>query len=114
MAFCTCSSTLNNTGKTSKQTSVAAGKVLYAVQLKADDGTVNEIPSDVDFTQEYLDAKINETDETKRWFPIGTFVNNEDTRGDVITESFSDVGIKCNLDSAFLIINPDFKGLCAG
>ena len=90
MAFCTCSSTLNNTGKTSKQTSVAAGKVLYAVQLKADDGTVNEIPSDVDFTQEYLDAKINETDETKRWFPIGTFVNNEDTRGDVITESFSD------------------------
>lgn len=94
MAFCGCSSTLGGTGVPNKQRVVSSGVGLIAVPLKADDGTLNQILAGDTIDQAYIDAKINEEDESKRWYPIGRidFRNQEDTRADPITETFSDGG----------------------
>ena len=92
MAFCGCSSTLGGTGVPNKQRVVSSGVGLIAVPLKADDGTLNQILTGDVINQAYVDAKVNEEDESKRWYPIGKidFRNQEDTRADPITETFSD------------------------
>lgn len=94
MAFCRCSSTLGGTGVPNKQRVVSSGVGLIAVPLKADDGTLNQILAGDVIDQTYVDAKINEEDESKRWYPVGRidFRNQEDTRADPITETFSDGG----------------------
>lgn len=88
--FCACNGTLNNTGIPSKQRAIQSGVRLFVVQMKADDGTENGIAPDDVIDQAYLDALINHADQSKRWYPIGTFQNQEDVRGDAITETFSD------------------------
>lgn len=92
MEFCACNDSILNTGTPSKQRVIASGVKLIAVRMKADDGTLNQIASSDVINQTYLDALINNDDESKRWYPIGTFRNQEDTRADPITESFSDGG----------------------
>lgn len=94
MAFCGCNGTLGATGVPNKQRIVNSGVGLIAVPLKADDGTLNEILATDVIDQAYIDARINEEDESKRWYPIGRidFRNQEDTRADPITETFSDGG----------------------
>lgn len=92
MAFCGCSSTLGGTGVANKQRIVISGVGLIAVPLKADDGTLNQILATDTIDQAYIDAKINEEDESKRWYPIGRvdFRNQEDVRADPTTETFTD------------------------
>lgn len=90
MEFCACNGTILNTGAPSKQRVVASGIGLIAVRMKADDGTLNEVLATQTVDQAYIDARINDEDESKRWFPIGRFQNEEDTRADPITESFTD------------------------
>lgn len=90
MEFCSCNGTILNTGTPSKQRVIGTGVKLIAVQLKADDGTFNQIDKSEVIDQAYLDAKINHEDPSKRWYPIGSFTNEEDVRGDAITETFSD------------------------
>lgn len=90
MEFCACNGSILNTGTPSKQRVIASGVKLIAVRMKADDGSNNEILSSDDIDQAYVDALINNEDESKRWYPIGTFKNQEDVRGDALTESFSD------------------------
>jgi len=94
MAFCGCDSTLGNTGVPNKQRVVSAGVGLIAVPLKADDGTFNRIAATDVIDQAYLDARVNDEDESKRWYPIGRvdFRNQDDVRADPTTESFSDGG----------------------
>jgi hypothetical protein len=58
--------------------------------MKADDGTPNQILASDTIDQAYIDALINNEDESKRWYPIGVFKNQEDVRADALTESFSD------------------------
>lgn len=95
MAFCECSSKLGGTGTPNKQRVVSSGVGLIAVPLKADDGTFNRIGAADVIDQAYIDAKINEEDESKRWYPLGKidFRNQEDVRADPVTESFSDGSI---------------------
>ena len=90
MEFCACSGSLLNTGTPNKQRVVASGVKLIAVRMKADDGTENNILSSDVIDQAFVDAKINNDDDSKRWFPIGEFKNQEDVRADPLTESFSD------------------------
>jgi hypothetical protein len=90
MEFCACNGSILNTGVPNKQRVVASGVILVAVPMKADDGTFNQIANDAVIDQAYIDALINNDDESKRWYPIGEFKNQEDVRGDVVTESFND------------------------
>lgn len=90
MDFCACNGSILNTGTPNKQRVVASGAKFLAVPLKADDGSFNQILASDVIDQAYLDARINDEDESKRWYPIGKFDNQEDTRADPITETFSD------------------------
>ncbi len=90
MEFCACNDSILNTGTPNKQRVVASGVKLIAVRMKADDGTLNQILATDTIDQAYVDAKINEEDESKRWYPIGIFNNEEDVRADPVTETFSD------------------------
>ncbi len=90
MEFCGCNGSILNTGTPNKQRVVSSGVKLIAVRMKADDGSSNQILSTDSINQAYVDALVNHVDESKRWYPIGTFKNQEDVRGDAIAESFSD------------------------
>jgi hypothetical protein len=90
MELCACSGSILNTGTPDNQRVIASGVKLFAVKMKADDGTLNEISSADTIDQAYLDALINNEDESKRWYPIGEFRNEEDLRADAVTESFTD------------------------
>lgn len=90
MNFCACNGSILNTGTPNKQRVVSSGVKFIAVPLKADDGSFNQILASDVIDQAYLDARINDEDESKRWYPIGKFDNPEDTRADPITETFSD------------------------
>ena len=90
MEFCACTSDPLNTGTPSKQRAVKSGVKLIAVRMKADDGSNNEILATDTIDQAYLDALINNEDESKRWYPIGVFKNQDDVRADAQTESFND------------------------
>lgn len=92
MEFCACNGSILNTGTPNKQRVVASGVKLIAVPLKADDGTFNQILASDTIDQAYVDALVNNEDESKRWYPIGNFRNEEDLRADPITETFSDGG----------------------
>lgn len=89
MEFCACNGSILNTGTPNKQRVIASGVKLIAVRMKADDGTPNEILATDVIDQAYVDALINNEDESKRWYPIGDFQNEEDTRADPVTESFA-------------------------
>ena len=90
MEFCACNGSLLNTGTPEKQRVAASGVKFIAVRMKADDGTYNQILANDVIDDAYVLAKINEEDESKRWYPIGEFRNQEDVRADPTTESFSD------------------------
>lgn len=90
MGLCECSKGLQNTGTPSKQRVISSGDKIIAVRMKADDGTANEIDAGDSITQTYLDALINNSDESKRWYPIGTFKSQDDTRTESLSESFTD------------------------
>lgn len=92
MEFCACNGSILNTGTPSKQRVVASGVKLIAVRMKADDGTLNQILATDVIDQAYLDARLNDEDESKRWYPIGDFRNQEDVRADAVTETFNDGG----------------------
>lgn len=89
-AQCACSGTLQNTGLGSKNSIIADGTKLIAVQVKADDGSFNEIPEGTVIDSTFIDGLVNNTDQSKKWFPIGDFRNVTDTRADPVTEAFSD------------------------
>lgn len=90
MSICECGTTLQATGTPNKQSAVSSGSVLIAVYMKADDGTANQILATDTIDQAYIDARINDTDASKRWYPIGEFKSPQDSRADPISESFSD------------------------
>lgn len=89
MEFCACSGSLLDTGTPDKQRVVASGVKLIAMRLKADDGTFNQILASDTIDAAYVEAKINEEDESKRWYPIGEFENQEDVRADAATETLT-------------------------
>lgn len=89
-AFCSCASTLANTGGPNGQKLIDIGVKLIAVNLIANDGTQNHISSSDTIDATYVNAKLNNVDKTKRWFPVGTFSNVAETREDPNFQEFDD------------------------
>ena len=91
MSFCECNTTIQNTGVPNKQTLGDVANKLIIVQQFADDGSRNSIPVAQVIDQAYLDARVSDTDASKRWYPLPAGLKNvEDVRADPITESFND------------------------
>jgi hypothetical protein len=69
--------------------------MLIAVPQVADDGTFNEIDlvSDV-LDPSYFTAKVNDTDATKRWYPVSDVIGIVDERGDPVTETIDTTDFK--------------------
>src|SRR3990172_795523 len=105
---CACENGLDNTGSACTPLMQVAKKVVL-VPIFADDGTRNKILFTDVLTQAYFDALVNQSDESKRWFPLPELKNIEDVRGDNINETFE--------DQSFVFIqegNRTFKGLMIG
>jgi hypothetical protein len=64
-----------NTGRpaTAKPFGVVEG--MFAMAMVADDGTKNGYDFSVAFDQAYLDARLNDADPSKRWYPITDIEN---------------------------------------
>ncbi len=89
MEFCACEGSILNTGTPEKQRIAASGVKFIAVRTKADDGSFNQILASDNIDDAYLQARLNDEDESKRWYPIGEFRNQEDVRADAVTETLT-------------------------
>jgi hypothetical protein len=89
MSFCSCSGS-KNTGLRGGLKAFRDVKLHFAVPLFKSDGTRNSILSSDTVDQSFLDAKINNSDVSQRWYPIGKFKNVTDERADPSTETFND------------------------
>lgn len=89
-AFCSCATNAANTGAPSSQKVIAIGSKLIAVNLQANDGTLNHIAFDDVINDAYVNGKLNELDKTQRWYPIGEFVDVTGGREDANYQDFSD------------------------
>ena len=68
---------------------------IFVTPLYANDGTENEITlSGLDFDQAFLDGKINETDPSKRWYPIVGIENVASEKAENIVETFNSGNIQ--------------------
>ena len=91
MAACNCDITLNNTGTPSCTPIMGVGVKPIMVPLTADDGTANVITlASYTGSQVEWDARTENLDRSKRYYPLPEFKNVEDVKGDTIFESFND------------------------
>lgn len=88
--FCSCASTIANTGYPNKQNIIGVGTILVAVPYKSDSGIINHIAQGDTIDDAYISAKINNVDPSQRWYPIGTFNNVNDVREAPNFEEFDD------------------------
>jgi hypothetical protein len=93
MAVCKCSSGVLNTG--SDCTNNPSVVVLAILMNKyKEDGSLNSIDFSADAVNgviptSVIDAKINDANSKDRWYPIGLFENLEDTRAEIVTQTFN-------------------------
>jgi len=69
---------------------INTAKKLIFVNRKADDGTLNHIAAGTTLDQAWLDALINNTDKSKRWYPLPVITNPADVRDDPTYQEFDD------------------------
>ena len=86
---CKCGVSLYSTGYDCTPAQEVAYK-LIAVQTYDSTGTRNAIPFSATLNQAYFDALINQTDKSKRWYPLPSMKNISDVRGDNKTFEFDD------------------------
>ncbi|HKZ36096.1 MAG TPA: hypothetical protein VJ184_00495 [Chryseolinea sp.] len=86
---CKCGVSLSDTGFDCTPVQEVTYK-LMAVQTFDSTGTRNKIPFTATLNQAYFDALINNTDKSKRWYPLPAMKAVEDVRGDNRTEEFPD------------------------
>lgn len=77
---CNCEAGLSNTGQPNCVPIFSVTSGLIMVPLKANDGTLNGL--DLSASVPVWSDLINETDSSKRWFPIGAFENVELPKAD--------------------------------
>ena len=77
---CNCEAGLSNTGQPNCVPIFSVTSGLIMVPLKANDGTLNGL--DLSASVPVWSNLINETDSSKRWFPIGAFENVELPKAD--------------------------------
>jgi len=89
-SLCSCGVSLQNTGTPGCIPVRGVTKQIILVPIIANDGSYNYIdPSDT-LDSAYFTALINQSDDSKRWYPVGPFKNVEGERADPIKESFND------------------------
>ena len=89
-AICNCNNGLSNVGLPNCVPIASVTKKLILVPLFANDGTRNEYNvSALTFNQAFFDARINDTDASKRWFVLQDVENVEDVRADAIFETLN-------------------------
>jgi hypothetical protein len=72
---CKCDLGLSNTGMPNCITIQSVTSKMILVPLLANDGTKNKIALGTPLTEASVLALLNQTDSSKRWFPLGTFEN---------------------------------------
>lgn len=87
--FCGCGE-LRTTGTPTRQAVIEDGTGVIFVPLFDDDGTENQILRSDSLDQDFFQAKVNEPDPSKRWYPIGNFTNVTNERAESTFETFSD------------------------
>lgn len=100
MSNCFCAVDSANTGKSGKEFKFKNVSHIFVSQLYANDGTRNKVLSSDTIDDAYIAEKVNQSDSSKRWYPLGQFKNGELALPDFITQSLND-GSTINVD-----INP--------
>jgi hypothetical protein len=89
-SLCSCGVSLQNTGTPNCIPVFGVTKQLILVPLIADDGTDNFIDPTDTLDSAYFTALINQSDDSKRWYPVGPFKNVTGERADPLMEAFDD------------------------
>lgn len=89
MAVCDCNVQLGNTGRPNCVPIQGVASTLVLLPYKDDSGAINSIDVTVSLNQTFFDDLVNQTDKSKRWFPIKGFENVEDLKADPIFESLN-------------------------
>ena len=80
--ICDCNARLNNTGAPNCEPLAQAAFNIILVPLVANDGTVHKILNTDTINTAFIDGKLQNTDYSKRWYPLTPMDNVEDVRGD--------------------------------
>lgn len=90
MAVCKCEVGLSNTGLPSCIPIAGVTKRIIMLNYYDNDGNINSVDCSDTFDEAYFAGKVNESDKSKRWYPLPEIKNVEDTKADSIFESFND------------------------
>jgi hypothetical protein len=83
---CNCDTGLSNTGQPSCVTLQSVTSKVIQVPLMANDGTPNRLSLTTPITATTFTDLVNETDSSKRWYPLPNFENVELAKADTIFE----------------------------
>lgn len=87
---CVCNAGLSNTGTACTPIMQKAEKIIV-VPYYDKDGIINYIDlTTATFTPAYFSGLVNQSDKSKRWYPLPEVLNVEDTRADNKMEEFND------------------------
>ena len=89
LEVCKCTVGFSNTGDPSCQPIAKVTRGVFLMATVADDGTKNTLDVATPITDVVIDAKINEPDKSKRWFPLQELDNVLDERADDLVESMN-------------------------
>ena len=91
MAACACSVGNTNTGELSCKGLMGIARKLIVVNKYDSTGARNgiDVSGGTVLNQAYVDALINNTDASKRWYPTPLLDNVEDLKGDSLTETLN-------------------------
>ena len=96
MAACTCDYSLQNTGLPNCMPIQKYTQGVIFTPINDSTGTANFITATANVNAAYITTKLNETNASKRWFPLMNVKNATSEKGENITETFDD-------QSAFII-----------
>jgi hypothetical protein len=90
ITVCTCSSNPGNTGTPRCEVQFKAQAGMILVPMKGNDGTANQIDLTATLDQTFFDALTQNTDPSKRWYPIHNTKNAESERAESIKFEYED------------------------
>lgn len=116
MSFCNCNYGLGNTGLPGCESLQSVTRKLILVPLYKSDGTRNSIAKTDVIDEAYLIARLNDVNESARWYPTPEVDNVENTKADSLFESlnsgknvFIQEGVR-SFSGVFIKQGPTFLG----
>lgn len=91
---CSCSTEPGNTGRPNCKTLAKTASMIIVVKKFANDGTQNRILLADTLNQAYFDARFQEADPSKRWYPINELESVLSERGEAIVQTYDSGTIK--------------------